>query len=53
MSEMSCSNVLWRAGSDSCVNVNFPGTFVDFCLKIFSQERIGTYNDTCPYNFQL
>ena len=32
----------------SRVNDNFLGTFVDFCLKIFSQERIGTYDDPCP-----
>ena len=40
ISEMLCSNVLWDAGSDSCVNDNFPGTIVDFRLKIVSQERI-------------
>ena len=48
ISEMSCSNVLWGAGSDSCVNDNFPSTFVDFRLKIFSQERIDIYDDPCP-----
>ena len=30
------------------VNENFPGTFVDFRLKIFSQEIIDTYDDPCP-----
>ena len=45
---MSWSNVLLGAGSDSCVNDNFPGTFADFCLKIFSQKKIGTYDDPCP-----
>ena len=47
ISEMSWSNVLWGAGSDSCVNDNFSDTFDDFSLKIFSQERIGTYDDAC------
>ena len=45
---MSWCNVLRRAGSDFCVNDNFPGTFVDFRLKIFTQERINTYVDACP-----
>ena len=44
---MSWRNVLWGAGSDSCVNDNFSDTFDDFSLKIFSQERIGTYDDAC------
>ena len=48
ISEMSWSNVLWEAGSDSCVNGSFPGTFVVLHLKIFSQERIATYDDPCP-----
>ena len=45
---MSWSNVLWGTDSDFCVNDIFSGTFVDFCLKIYSQERIGTYDDPCP-----
>ena len=45
---MPWSNVLRRAGSDFCVNDNFLGTFVDFCLKIFTQERISTYDDPYP-----
>ena len=36
ISEMSWGNVFWGAGSDFCVNDNFPGTFVDFPLKVFS-----------------
>ena len=48
ISEMSWSNILWGAGSDSCVNNNFSGTLVDFRLKMFSQERIGTYDDPYP-----
>ena len=50
---MSWSNVIRRASSDFYVNDNFPGTFVDFRLKIFTQERISTYDDPCPQNFQL
>ena len=41
-------HVLRRAGSDFCVNDNFPGTVLDFRLKIFTQERISIYVDTCP-----
>ena len=37
-----------RAGSDYCVNDNFPVTFADFCLKIFTQEIITSYGDRCP-----
>ena len=48
ISEMFWSSVLWGAGSNSCVNDNFPGSFVDFRLKIFSKERIDTYVDPCP-----
>ena len=50
---MFWSNVLRRARLDFCENDNFPGTFVDFRLDIFSQERISTYDDPCPLNFQL
>ena len=50
-SEISWSNVLKGAGSDSCDN--FPGTFVEFPLKIFSQERIANYDYPCPWNYQL
>ena len=32
-------NVLRRAGSDYCVNDISPGTFADFRLKIFTQEK--------------
>ena len=45
---MPWSNVLRKAGSDFCVKDNFLGTFVDFCLKIFTQERISTYDDPYP-----
>ena len=45
---MSWSNVLRGAGSDFCVNDNFPGTFFDFLLKIFSQKSIGSYDDPYP-----
>ena len=45
---MSCCNVLRRAGSDYCVNDNFPGTFAEFCLKIVTQEKISSYGDSCP-----
>ena len=41
-------HVLRRAGADFCVNDNFPGTVLDFRLKIFTQERISIYVDTCP-----
>ena len=37
-----------RAGSDYYVNDNFPGTFADFRLKIFTQEIITSYGDPCP-----
>ena len=46
--EISWCNVLWRAGTDLCVNDNFPGTFVDFCIKIFIQERISICDDPWP-----
>ena len=45
---MSWCNSLQRAGLDYCVNDNFPGTFVDFCLKIFTQENISSCGDSCP-----
>ena len=48
ISEMSWTNVLGGASSNSCVNDNLSGTFVDFSLKIFSQERIGNYDVSCP-----
>ena len=43
-SEMSCCNVLWKAGSGYYVN-DFPGSFVDFCFKKFTQEIISSYAD--------
>ena len=46
ISEMFWSYVLRRAGSDFCVN-NFPGTFVDFRVKKFTQEIISSYVDPC------
>ena len=46
-------NVLRRAGSDYCVNDISPGTFADFRLKIFTQEKISSYGDPCPQNLQL
>ena len=45
---MSWCNVLQRAGSDYCANNNFPGTFADFCLKIFNQEKLSSCGDLCP-----
>ena len=36
---MSWCNVLRRAGSDYSVNDNFPGTFADFYLKMFTPEK--------------
>ena len=53
ISEMSWCNVLQRAGSDYCVYDYFPGPFVDFCIKIFIQERISSYVDPCPQDMQL
>ena len=57
---MSYCNVLQRAGSDYYVNDNFPGTFADFCLKIFTQEKICSYGDihvrkifNCNVSFQM
>ena len=44
ISELSWCNVLWRAGSNYYANDNFPGTFVDFRLKKFTQERISSYD---------
>ena len=40
---MSWWNVTRRADSDYSVNDNFPGTFVDFRLNTFTQERISSY----------
>ena len=31
---------------------NVLGTFVHFRLTIFSQKRIGTYDDLCPLKFE-
>ena len=45
-------NVLRRAGSNF-VNDNFPGTFADFRLKIFTQEKNISYGDPCLLNLQL
>ena len=45
---MSWCNVLRRTGSDYCVNDDFPGTFADFILTIFTQEKISSYGDPCP-----
>ena len=39
---MSWCNVLRRAGSDYCVNDNFPGMYADFRLKSFTQEKISS-----------
>ena len=46
ISEMSWCNVLRSAGSDYCTN-NFPGTFVDFHFKRFTQEIISSYDVPC------
>ena len=32
---------------DYCANDNFPGTFAEFRLKIFTQEKICSYGDPC------
>ena len=48
MNEMSWCNVLRRVGSDYFVNDISPGTFADFRLKIFTQEKISLYGDPCP-----
>ena len=48
ISEISWCYVLQRAGSDYCVNDNFPGTFTDFCLQIFTQKKITSYRDRYP-----
>ena len=45
---MSWCNVLRRAGSDYCVNDDFPGTFADFRLKTFTQEESSSYVDPRP-----
>ena len=56
---MSWCNVLRRACSDYCVNDNFPGTFANFRLKIFTQEKISSYGDNvckifnCNVSFQM
>ena len=47
ISEISWFNFLRGAGSD-CVNDNFPSTFSDFRLKIFTQEKTGLYGDPFP-----
>ena len=47
MSEMSWCNLLRRAVSDYCGNDNFPGTFADFHLKIFTQEIYSRYLLKC------
>ena len=39
---MSWCNILQGAGSDYWVNDNFPGTFADFGLQIFTQEKINS-----------
>ena len=44
---MSGRNLLRRSASGFYENDNFPGTFVDVCLKIFTQEGISTYDDPC------
>ena len=44
---MSRHNVLRKAGSDYGVNDNFPGTFVNFHLNKFTQERFSSYVDPC------
>ena len=43
--KMFWCNVLRRAGSDYCVNDISPGSFADFRLKIFTQEKISSYGD--------
>ena len=45
---MSWCNVFRRAGSDYRVHDISPGTFADFSLKIFTQEKISSSGDPCP-----
>ena len=48
ISEMSwCNNVLRRPGSDYYVNLNFRGTFANFRVKVFTQEKINSYGGPC------
>ena len=47
ISEISWRKFIRRVGSDNCVNDNFPGTFADFRLKTFTQEKISSYGDPC------
>ena len=47
MSEMSWCNILRRLGSDYYVN-DFPGTFVDFLFKTYTQKISSSYADPCP-----
>ena len=47
MSEMSWCNLLRRAVSNYCGNDNFPGTFADFRLKIFTEEIYSRYLLKC------
>ena len=45
---MSWCNIFRRTVLDYCENDNFPGTFGDFCLKLFTEERISLSDDPCP-----
>ena len=47
---MKCLGAIFfrRAGSDYCVKDISPGTFADFCLKIFTQQKISSYGDPGP-----
>ena len=51
ISEMSGCNIIRETGSDYYVN-DFPGTFVDFSFKKFTQEIMRSYANPCPENFQ-
>ena len=48
ISKIPWCNVLQRAGTDYCVNDNFPGTFSNFDLKILTKEKISSFGNPCP-----
>ena len=47
ISEMSLFNIIRETGSDYYVN-DFPGTFVGFSFKKFTQEIMRSYANPCP-----
>ena len=46
ISEMSLFNIIRETGSDYYAN-DFPGTFVGFSFKKFTQEIMSSYADPC------